>query len=218
MKMKTKKKKKRQKRNISWEKEKAEEEQEEWPPLVKQPPPTEQLNCENKCLCQNKQKLRALIYETIKQIENEPVTVKFKKLYKDVRLPERATPGSACHDVFAPHEQTFYPGDEIQFFLGFKVIIPKGKKLVFYNRSGFAIIKDMVVKGQPTTIDSDFRGVVSIYIKNEGKDKYFLKKNGAMAQCCLVDVKDIDWQEVSEITDTDDGSTRGSGGFGSTGM
>lgn len=166
----------------------------------------------------DKEWLKQFVLNEIRKHESKPVQVKFKKLFKDVKIPQKATPGSANYDVFCPRDVWIQPGNDNQIHLGFKVIIPHGKKIVFTNRSGWAIIKNMHVKGQPTTIDSDFRGGASIYIENRGSKAYLIEKDRKIAQCGLEDAKEIEWVEVEEINDTDDGSTRGSGGFGSTGF
>jgi dUTP pyrophosphatase len=70
-----------------------------------------------------------------------------------------------------------------------------------------------VVNG-PGLIDSGYRGEVSVLLINHGSERVSFAKGDRIAQLAVVPVVPVDWVEVEAL----DGTQRGSGGFGSTGV
>lgn len=165
----------------------------------------------------SKEEAKAFILQVLSQ-EKRTANVKIETYLPDAIVPKRGTPGSAGYDIFCPRETWVEPGESKQINLGWRCILPHNTRLSIQNRSGWAIMRDMNVKGQPTTIDSDFRGGVSIFVENKSKESYCIKQKAKIAQMFILEVLDINWEHVEKIKENDEGSTRGSGGFGSTGF
>ncbi len=71
----------------------------------------------------------------------------------------------------------------------------------------------MTVVNTPGTIDADYRGEVGVVLINLSNEPQIIEKGERIAQLVICPVKQVDFIEVTELTDTD----RGSGGFGHTG-
>ena len=91
--------------------------------------------------------------------------------------------------------------------------IPKGYELQIRSRSGAAIDHGLIVLNQPGTVDSDFRGSIGIVIWNITNVLVTIEAGTRIAQGVIAPVVVANFLDVAELSDT----TRGSGGFGSTG-
>ena len=70
-------------------------------------------------------------------------------------------PKSAAFNVYSCSHETIYPGQMERFSLGFKMKMPKG-----YGRSGMTVRHGIHLAGGVSIIDQDFRGPISICLKN----------------------------------------------------
>jgi dUTP pyrophosphatase len=70
-----------------------------------------------------------------------------------------------------------------------------------------------VVNG-PGLIDSGYRGEISVLLINHGAERVSFSRGDRIAQLAVVPIVEVDWVEVDELDDT----SRGGGGFGSTGV
>lgn len=144
--------------------------------------------------------------------------VKFKKLDSSATIPTYATDGSACFDLYAcdkiGHE---HPTDEMAwiFPLGLAVEIPKGWALLIFSRSGHGFKDAVRLSNCVGVIDSDYRGEVCVSLRKDckGPTKTLYYSGERIAQGLLVQVPQVLFTEVAELTETG----RGTGGFGSTG-
>tara|TARA_B100001142_G_C13781355_1_gene441194 strand:+ start:47 stop:484 length:438 start_codon:yes stop_codon:yes gene_type:complete len=143
------------------------------------------------------------------------VKVQIKKLDPAVNLPEYKTDGASGMDLVA------FLNEPINIKPKTSSLIPTGLSVAFSNqyeiqirpRSGLAAKNNVSVLNTPGTIDSDYRGEIKVIIYNHG-DKNFLVSNGdRIAQMILSPVVKMELQEISDLPET----TRGEGGFGSTG-
>lgn len=152
---------------------------------------------------------------------NGPVTVSVAK-HGFAKLPTYATPGSAACDLHANLTMVTWmaPGETRVIDTGLKVKIPEGYCLEIYSRSGLAANKGVVVLNAPGLIDSDYSGTIGVVLKNFGENKFQLEKGMKIAQMVLKKVETMNWNEITEATLTElhEGSERGDGGFGSTGV
>jgi dUTP pyrophosphatase len=96
---------------------------------------------------------------------------------------------------------------------GVAIELPKGYEGQVRPRSGLALKKGVTVLNAPGTIDADYRGEVGVILVNHGKDAVTVKRGERIAQLVVAPVTKANPVETAELTDT----TRGSGGFGSTG-
>jgi len=92
--------------------------------------------------------------------------------------------------------------------------IPLGFELQIRSRSGLALKQGLIVLNSPGTIDSSYRGGISVIIFNTTDREIEIKKGDRIAQAVLCPVYKIKWNHVTELTTTN----RGTGGFGSTGV
>ena len=100
------------------------------------------------------------------------------------------------------------------FGLCFAIQIPEGYEIQIRSRSGAALEHGLIVLNQPGTIDSDYRGPISIMIWNITNKSVIIEAGTRIAQGVLCPVIRANFEEVESLEDTD----RGSGGFGSTGL
>jgi len=128
-------------------------------------------------------------------------------------LPAYATPGAAGMDVVAAEDLDLAPGTRHAVATGFKVAIPDGFEIQVRPRSGLAYKYGVTVPNTPGTIDSDYRGELKILMINHGSDPFPVRRGERIAQLVPAAVTKADFDEVDEL----DATTRGSGGFGSTG-
>lgn len=133
----------------------------------------------------------------------------------DVPLPLYASTGSAGMDVHAAVDEEFVlePGVTRAVPTGFAIALPDGFEGQLRARSGLAMKHSIVLPNAPGTIDSDYRGEVKVLLLNLGREPYTIHRGDRIAQLVIAPVLKADWRLVDELP----GSTRGSGGFGSTG-
>lgn len=128
-------------------------------------------------------------------------------------LPAYATPGAAGLDVVAAEELTLAPGARHAVATGFAVAIPAGYEIQVRPRSGLALKHGITCLNSPGTIDSDYRGEVKVILANLGSEPFEIRRGERIAQLVPAAVQRATFAEVAELDDT----SRGAGGFGSTG-
>ncbi len=97
---------------------------------------------------------------------------------------------------------------------GLQVEIPPGFEWQIRPRSGLALKNQITVLNSPGTIDSDYRGEVKVILANLGKTPFVIKPQSRVAQAVLCPVIRANIVVVESLGE----STRGIGGFGSTGI
>jgi dUTP pyrophosphatase len=135
---------------------------------------------------------------------------------RDVPLPLYATEGSAGMDIYAAVEQDLIikPNETVLVPTGFSMELPVGFEAQIRPRSGLAVKHSIGIMNSPGTIDSDYRGEVKIIITNFGKQEFTVRRGDRIAQMVIARYERIEWEEVHRLSET----TRGDGGFGSTGI
>ena len=128
-------------------------------------------------------------------------------------LPNYETLSSAGCDVRSTHGAHIGPGLSCLVATGLYVEIPPGYEIQIRPRSGLALKKQVTVLNTPGTIDADYRGEIRVILINHGLGSVSLEKGERIGQLVLNKVEQIEWEPVSTLTDT----SRGEGGFGSTG-
>jgi dUTP pyrophosphatase len=135
---------------------------------------------------------------------------------QDIKLPEHETEGSAGADIRALTEYPIIiePGKVKLVPTGIFAAVTQGFKLEIYPRSGLAFKHSVTVCNAPGLIDSDYRNEIKVLLINHG-DKAFTVNNGdRIAQFVLSEYAQIKWVPVDKLSET----SRGLGGFGSTGV
>ncbi len=140
--------------------------------------------------------------------------LKVKKLVPDAKLPTKATSGSACYDIYAftYEDIRVSPEQVVKIGTGLAFEIPPGHMIEVRPRSGLSK-EGILLVNSPCTIDSDYRGELYILLTRLGIGEYKVQKGDRVAQIRLVEVPEIQFQEVKELSKTE----RGENGLGSTG-
>ena len=105
------------------------------------------------------------------------------------------------------------PGARALIPCGFALELPEGYEAQIRPRSGLAFKHGVTVLNAPGTIDADYRGEVKVLLINLGQEPFQVERGMRIAQLVIQPVSHATLAEVDELND----STRGPGGFGSTG-
>ena len=132
--------------------------------------------------------------------EEESKKIIFKRIWSNFgKKPRKAMPQSAAFDVYLCSHKTIYPGQMERFSLGFKMKMPKGYCAKIYGRSGMTVKHGIHLAGGVSIIDGDFRGPISICLKNSHRScPYKIKVNDRVAQMMIERVDDFEWIEGTE--------------------
>ena len=138
-----------------------------------------------------------------------------KRLSKTVSIPKYETAGSSGMDLAADIDEKIEikPGETQIIPTGLSVSIPQEFEIQIRPRSGLAAKYQLSVLNTPGTIDSDYRGEIKVILINLGKKIFIVEDGLRIAQMVLCPLTKAKIKEVETL----DGTTRGSGGFGSTG-
>ena len=142
--------------------------------------------------------------------------VLIKRLSKNVKLPKYETDGSSWMDLSAdiPTDIKIEPGKTSIIPTGISVSIPKNFEIQIRPRSGLAAKNQITVLNTPGTIDADYRGEIKVILINLSKETFVVENGARIAQMVVCPVIKAKLKEVDSLENT----SRGSGGFGSTGM
>ena len=146
--------------------------------------------------------------------------MKIKKLNDNAILPTLGSPFAAGYDLYSTDTVTINPQETALIHTGLAIEIPEGFWGGIYARSGLASKKDLAPANKVGVIDSDYRGEIMVALHNHGKQPQTVIMGDRIAQlvfhqrCSLAPNENGDiWEVVTDLSDT----TRGEGGFGSTG-
>jgi dUTP pyrophosphatase len=142
-----------------------------------------------------------------------PVPVKRLPHFEGLELPAYATAGAAGMDVLSAEDALLPPGGRHAVATGLALAVPDGFELQVRPRSGLALKHGISLPNTPGTIDSDYRGELKIILINLGDRPFEVRRGDRIAQLVLAPVVRAVWLKVDELDET----TRGEGGFGSTG-
>ena len=138
----------------------------------------------------------------------------FKRLDPDASLPEQAHPGDAGLDLRSVMDLRVEPGERAMVRTGLAVAIPEGHAGLVLPRSGLASKHGLTLSNAPGLIDAGYRGeVVCAVVNLDREEAVSIAKGDRIAQLVIVEVPPVRPSWVDELPD----STRGEGGFGSTG-
>lgn len=142
------------------------------------------------------------------------VQVKRLPHHDGLPLPARQTAGSAGYDVHsAEPDFTIAPMERRLVSTGLALAIPPGYEAQIRPRSGLALKQGLTLPNTPATIDSDYRGELMVAMINLGTEPVSVARGMRIAQMVFAKVEEMELRAVDELP----GSTRGAGGFGSTG-
>lgn len=129
--------------------------------------------------------------------------------------PAYATPLSAGMDLKANIAEPITLGslERTMVPTGLHIELPEGYEAQVRPRSGLAAKHGVTVTNSPGTIDADYRGEICVLLVNLSKDAFVINPGERIAQMVIARHEKVEWEEVEALGDT----SRGSGGFGSTG-
>jgi dUTP pyrophosphatase len=149
----------------------------------------------------------------------EPLSVMVVQLphARDMPLPAYQSTGAAGIDLTAAvqegHPLALNPGERALVPTGLVLQIPEGHEAQVRPRSGIALRHGVTVLNSPGTIDADYRGEVMVLLINHGDETVNIARGERIAQLVFAPVTQAKLIAVKSVSDT----TRGGGGFGSTG-
>lgn len=136
---------------------------------------------------------------------------------QDLPLPEYQTPHAAGLDLLAAIEADapveLAPGARALVPTGLSIALPEGFEAQIRPRSGLALKHGIAVLNAPGTIDADYRGEVGVILANLGAEPFTIRRGERIAQMVVAPVS----RAVLVAVDSLDETSRGGGGFGSTG-
>ena len=146
--------------------------------------------------------------------------MKFAKI-RDVKTPTRGTQGSAGIDFYVPNDypnslRRIEPGERYFIPSGIKANVPTGYALIAMNKSGVALKKGLMVGA--CVVDSDYQGEIHLHLVNVSDSFARIEAGEKLVQFLLVPVDHCNVEVVDESELFEEETTRGSGGFGSTGV
>lgn len=153
-------------------------------------------------------------YEQYAADSNKPKDDILLDEYDSLRIPRRATKGSAGYDFFAPWSFTLKPGESIKIPSGIRVLLDEDKVLMCYPRSGLGFKYRLQLDNVTGIIDCDYsesdnEGHIFFKLTNDSRDDktVTVKRGEAFAQGVILQYF---------ITEDDNVTTKRNGGFGST--
>jgi dUTP pyrophosphatase len=148
-----------------------------------------------------------------------PVKVRIQRLPHgaDLALPSKQSAQAAGLDLYAavPDDVPIIiaPGKYAAIPTGMALALPPGTEAQVRPRSGLAAKHGVTVLNSPGTVDADYRGEVKVLLVNLGEQPFAVRRGERIAQLVVAAVTEVELLE----TDALDATSRGSGGFGSTG-
>lgn len=131
------------------------------------------------------------------------------------QLPEYATELAAGIDLRAnlPAPVILKPMQRVLVATGLFIELPAGHEAQIRPRSGLAFKNGITVLNSPGTIDADYRGEVKVLLINLSDTDFEIKDGERIAQMVIAKHEQLMWQQTNQL----ENSSRGEGGFGSTG-
>jgi dUTP diphosphatase len=137
--------------------------------------------------------------------------LKVKLIHPDAKLPVYGHPGDAGLDLFSVVDRDLRPGEVYAVPTGIQVAIPPGFVGLVWDKSGISLKGVHRLAG---VVDAGYRGEVQVVMINLGREPFPLKKGMKIAQMLIQPVASVSVVESGTLDDT----SRGEGGFGSTGL
>ncbi len=137
--------------------------------------------------------------------------LRVKRIHPEARLPVYGHPGDAGLDLFSVVDRDLLPGQVFAVPTGIQVAIPQGFVGLVWDKSGISLKGVHRLAG---VVDAGYRGEVQVVMINLGRETFALKKGMKVAQMLIQPVVTVAVVESETLDDT----SRGQGGFGSTGL
>lgn len=141
--------------------------------------------------------------------------ISVKLLRPGARIPTYGTEASAGADLYACMQDKVEvgPGQSVMIPTGIAMEIPKGYAGLVFARSSMGAKRGLAPANKVGVIDSDYRGEIRVVLHNHSGEPQSVEPGERVAQLLIVPVFTPGFQEAEKLSDT----SRGTGGFGSTG-
>ena len=154
-----------------------------------------------------------MIQTLIQIIERLRPTCRLVRMNENAVLPAHATALAAGYDLTSVEEISLAPLERRLVHTGIRASIPAGYHIEVRPRSGLALKHGITVLNSPGTIDADYRGEWMVLLINLGDAPYQIKVGERIAQAVLMHHADGRFVWADALDET----SRGTGGFGSSG-
>jgi dUTP pyrophosphatase len=142
------------------------------------------------------------------------VRLEIKRIDPDLPLPSYARDGDAGLDLSSAEDVVLKPGERAIVPTGFAIAIPEGFAGFVHARSGRALREGLALPNAPGVIDAGYRGELKVLLVNlDPAEPIYISRGEKIAQLVVQRIERAELEEVTELRP----STRGDGGFGSTG-
>lgn len=135
-----------------------------------------------------------------------------EKIDDSARIPTRAHLTDAGCDFFSLTEEALDPNERKLLSTGIRLKIPKSTVLFLKDKSGLAVKNGIHIMAG--VIDEEYRGEIKVLAINLSSEQILIEKGQKICQGVLLPVSVV---EIEEVTDISIDTSRGEGGFGSTG-
>jgi dUTP pyrophosphatase len=137
--------------------------------------------------------------------------LRVKRIHPEAKLPVYGHPGDAGLDLFSVADRDIAPGEVFAVPTGVQVAVPAGHVGLVWDKSGISLKSVHRLAG---VVDAGYRGEVQVVMINLGDAPFAVKKGMKIAQMLVQPVAVVSVIEADSLDDT----SRGQGGFGSTGL
>jgi dUTP pyrophosphatase len=129
------------------------------------------------------------------------------------QIPEYAHNGDAGMDLFSIENVILETGERKLIHTGIRIQLPANTEAQIRPRSGLALKHGITVLNTPGTIDEGYRGEIGIILINHGEETFKITEGMRIAQMVIKSTVSVNVERIDSLDDT----SRGDGGFGSTG-
>jgi dUTP pyrophosphatase len=137
--------------------------------------------------------------------------LRVKRIHPDAKIPVYSHPGDAGMDLFSCVDDIIAAGEVKAVPTGIQMAIPKGYVGLIWDKSGISLKGVHRLAG---VVDSGYRGEIRVVLANLGRKPFNISKGMKIAQMLIQPVQAVGIIEAENLDDT----SRGEGGFGSTGL
>ena len=142
------------------------------------------------------------------------IEIEFLLLDEELPAPGYQHQGDAGFDLPSRIDAVLGPGERTTVPTGIAVAIPKGYAGLVLPRSGLASRHGIALVNSPGLIDSGYRGEIAVVLLNTDKrEPFHIKRGSRIAQMVIQKIEEATLIKAPSL----DKTTRGAGGFGSTG-
>jgi dUTP pyrophosphatase len=150
-----------------------------------------------------------------KKMQHPTVPLQFQKTSPFAKTPTYSYDLDSGMDLYSVENLVINPGNRARVKTGIIFFTPAGYEIQIRTKSGLCWNQGLIVLNSPATVDAGFEGEIEVVLYNQSQDYIQIKFGQKVAQAVLCPVAQ---GELIEREDWTPQSSRGTGGFGSTGV